>query len=505
MDHAERQRGGHWAALHRAFHRPEEPAYRRIEVAVWVLIVVSIGLLIAESMLDGHPILPLLYGIDRALLVCFVFEIVLRVATYAPPVLKVWNLSPSQRALAHFTARLRFLLSPMMLVDVLTVLALVPALRGLRALRLLRLMRSVKVFRYANPFQGLFRAFEQDRLLFLFAFLVLGVQAVLGGVSLYLVEGGPDGAAQTPLEGIWWALVTLTTVGYGDITPASDIGRALASALMVGGMFTLALFAGIVGHSLLNAVLSIREEQFRMSGYVDHIVLCGYHRGASMLLEAISEEIDTEETRIVIFAPGQRPEDVPAEFHWLSGDPTKESELDKLRLVHARTVVLAGDRSVSPQMADATTLLTAFTVRSYMQKQDGVERRKKPLYVIAEILDAENVDHARAAGVDEVVQSRRLGFSMVAHALAFPGAGDVASSVVLAGAQNLYIGRPSSALGEGARFGDVAASLRDEHGAMLIGIRVAGEGDTINPGDDALVAPGAHLIYLAACPCLPPP
>ena len=165
------------------------------------------------------------------------------------------------------------------------IVAVVPALRGLRVLRLLRLLRTVRVFRYGNPFTGLIAAFEADRLLFALGFALLGLQTLLGGISLYLVERGAEGAQVTSVgEGLWWALVTLTTVGYGDYAPVSDLGRVVGGTLMVGGMITLALFAGIVGHSLLNAVLSIREEQFRMSGYVDHVIVCGYERGSDLLL-----------------------------------------------------------------------------------------------------------------------------------------------------------------------------------------------------------------------------
>ena len=62
---------------------------------------------------------------------------------------------------------------------------------------------------------------------------------------------------------------------------------------------TVALFAGIVGHSLLNAVLSIREEQFRMSGYVDHVIVCGYERGSDLLLRALQDELSDDEAKLL--------------------------------------------------------------------------------------------------------------------------------------------------------------------------------------------------------------
>ena len=73
------------------------------------------------------------------------------------------------------------------------------------------------------------------------------------------------------------------------------VGRVVAGFLMVGGMFFLALFAGIVGHTMLHAVLTIREEAFRMSSIIDHVVICGYEPGTRLLLDAIEEEFDPEQ------------------------------------------------------------------------------------------------------------------------------------------------------------------------------------------------------------------
>ncbi|MEO0321824.1 MAG: ion transporter [Myxococcota bacterium] len=488
---------GDW--LHDAFHRPTTRAYQGVEAAVWLLVLVSVGLLVAEGAIDrSSPLGRSLAALDKAILVAFALELFLRVASYRPPELAVFQLGPFRRLRAQVLGRLMLMLQPLMLVDLITVLAVVPQLRGLRAFRLLRLVKTARVFRYGNPFEGLVTAFRADKVLFAFAFTVLAVETVVGGISLFLVERGAPGAIGSVGEGLWWALVTITTVGYGDITPVTDLGRVVAGALMVGGMFTLALFAGIVGHSLLNAVLSIREESFRMSGYVDHVVVCGYEPGASLLLKELVEEIDADVRQVVLVGPGERPPELPASFVWVEGDPTKQSELDKVRLTHAGDVVVIGRRSPSPQAADAITLLTLFTIRSYLARKDLPRRR--PLHVVAEILDAENVEHARTSGADEVIETRRLGFSMIAHAVAYPGVGNVTSRIVGAGAQNFYVSPVPPELA-GATFKDVALTLRDSRGIMVVGL-CQGEEHQVNPPDDFAVPASAEVVYLAEGPIL---
>jgi voltage-gated potassium channel len=493
--------------LHAAFHEPSTRTYRWVQGTVWALIILSIAFLVFEALLpEGSRAAPLLRQFDRAILGIFAVEILLRVATFRPPALKVFRRPRIGRLRVHVLARLAFAVRPMMLVDILAVLALFPELRGLRALRLLRLLRTSRVFRYRNPFAIVLQALEENGLLFAFAFSVLGVTTVLGGVTFYLVEGRLNPAMQTITDGVWWALVTVTTVGYGDITPVTLLGQIIGAVMMVGGMFTLALFAGIVGSSLVSGMLSIREEQFRMSDYVNHVVVCGYDESSHLLLEALKQALDPTTTRVVFFEDRERPRELPPEFLWVQGDPTKESELDKVRLTHASAVIVSGARDVTPQAADAATILTVFTIRSYIKRRrKQVSRRHRPLYTVAEILDSENVDHARKAGADEVIETRRIGFSMIAHAIAHHGTASTMSRVLLSGAHNVYIGRIP---GDPAAvpLGDLLVEMQlSKRGGLVIGVRTPDGQDMINPPKSLILHPGTLLIYLAESPLLDPP
>jgi voltage-gated potassium channel len=394
-----------------------------------------------------------------------------------------------------------------MLVDILAVLALFPELRGLRALRLLRLLRTTRVFRYRNPFAIVIQALEENGLLFVFAFSVLGVTTLLGGITIFLVEAKVNPGLETMADGIWWSLVTVTTVGFGDITPVTPLGRIVGAVMMVGGMFTLALFAGIVGSSLVKGMLSIREEQFRMSDYVNHVVVCGYDASSHMLLEALQLNLDLGETRVVFFDDHERPRDLPPDFLWVEGDPTKESELDKVRLAHASAVIVAGARDVPPQAADASTILTVFTIRSHIKNQRKLaSKRKRQLYVVAEILDSENVDHARTAGANEVIETRRIGAAMVAHAIAYHGTANTMSRVLLSGAHSVYIGRIPGEHPGPIEFGELLVEMQlSKRGGLVIGVRTPQGQDLINPPKSVILEPGSLLIYLAESALLEPP
>lgn len=486
-------------AVRTAFHDRRARSYQVLSAVVWGLVVASVTLFAVDFFLPlDAGALQVLRILDRGLLVVFAVEYVLRVATFVPADLQVFRRPPLGRLRAHVFGRLRFMLHPMMLVDLVTVAALVPELRGLRALRLLRLLRTARVFRYSNPFTGLFHAFERDRFLFALAFAFLMLEVLLGGGSLYLIERGHNPDIKSIADGAWLALVTLTTVGFGDVTPVTPLGRFVVSILMVGGMFTLAMFAGIVGHSLLNAVLSVREEQFRMGNYANHIVVCGYEEGMTLLLETLVGEHDPETTKIVLIADLERPHEIQAELYWVRGDPTKESELDKVRIDRAAAVVVAGARRTSPQQADAVTLLTVFTIRSHLAKQRSNSRRQRPVYLVAEILDSENVEHARAAGADEVIETRRLGFSLLAHAIEHHGTADTLSQVVLRGESSLYVGVLPPGTGQGT-YGEMTAHLDlRSRGGLVIGVTHGESGiEHVNPSESLRLEPGMHVLYLA--------
>lgn len=121
----------------------------------------------------------------------------------------------------------------------------VHALIDVRVLRLLRVFRIFKLTAYMVEFQSLsvaLRASRRKILVFLSAVLMI---VLIMGTLMYVVEGPANGFANIPTS-VYWAITTMTTVGFGDITPKTDLGRLIASAMMLLGWGTLAVPTGIV-------------------------------------------------------------------------------------------------------------------------------------------------------------------------------------------------------------------------------------------------------------------
>ena len=113
------------------------------------------------------------------------------------------------------------------------------------------------------------------------------------------------------------------------------------------------------------------------------------------------------------------------------------------------------------------------------------------------------MQRARAAGSDEVVETRRVGYSLLAHTVVYPGVADATSRMVFGGNQNLYVGLVPEGIAVPARFDQLSQQVRASTGALVIGFRDPETGkEQVNPAGDALVGAGVELLYLAPGPCL---
>ena len=140
------------------------------------------------------------------------------------------------------------------------------ALIVIRILRVLRIFRILKLMRYIGEANLLLRALRAaSRKIFVFLYGVLTVIVIFGSL-MFLVEGPENGFTSIPTS-IYWAIVTLTTVGYGDITPHTPLGQAIAALAMITGYAIIAVPTGIIGSELMG-------EYQRSRGEKDYKVVC---------------------------------------------------------------------------------------------------------------------------------------------------------------------------------------------------------------------------------------
>jgi voltage-gated potassium channel len=484
-------------AIWHLLNDPQTAGYKVFAVFISVLILVSTGILTFEVMVaPTGATLVWLERLDQAILVIFLVEYLARLYVIRGWLPKTLHRRPL-RTLKYFVySRLRFILSPWGLIDLLAILPLVPALRSLRILRLLRFVRYFQFFRYASPAQAIWRAFRENRLLFYVSVAYLFGCIALASIMFFLAEFGSNSQVENLGDTIWWSIVTITTVGFGDITPVTTGGRFIGACLMFSGMFVIALFAGVISSTLVGHLLPLRLEQVRMSTLVDHVVIAGWNARASMMLAEIEREYEEELPEILVFANRDRPHGLSARYTFVQGDCTKEDEFDKVRLAYAQTlIVIASDQYPGPSGTDATTILTIFTARGYEKKTN--QERSKGLHICAEILDPENASPAKIAGANEVMETARLGSSLLAHASINPGVGSIVRNLIYASGNNIYTSQLPATFLEGRRFTfrEIQTRARDEFGILVVGVEHKDELQ-INPDPAFDVYQGDRIVYI---------
>lgn len=225
--------------LHEVIYENHTPAGKAFDIALLVFIVLSIVVV----MLDSVPTLHRRYSqaffwLEWGFTILFTIEYILRLICLKRP--------------------LRYVTSFLGVIDL---LAIIPSylsiffvgaqsLLVVRSLRLLRIFRIFKLTHFLSEMRELGSAMQASlKKIAVFMLVVLTLVIILGSV-MYLVEGTENGFHSIP-DSIYWAVVTLTTVGYGDIAPATPLGKFIASLIMFIGYGIIAVPTGIVTTTMI--------------------------------------------------------------------------------------------------------------------------------------------------------------------------------------------------------------------------------------------------------------
>ena len=167
--------------------------------------------------------------------------------------------------------RIKYALSFFGIIDLLAVLPtylalMFPELHALidvRILRLIRIFRIFKLTQYLSEYQHLADALTASRRKILVFLTVVLMVVMVMGTLMYVVEGPAHGYTSIPVA-IYWAITTMTTVGFGDITPQTDLGKLIASIMMLMGWGTLAVPTGIVTAEMSRAQKPLQRDSGRV-------------------------------------------------------------------------------------------------------------------------------------------------------------------------------------------------------------------------------------------------
>ncbi|NRG18043.1 ion transporter [Rhizobiales bacterium] len=231
-----------------------DPFGRRVNMVLVAFILATVVM----ALLDTVPRISAEYARLFALA-----EAVAGIAFLTEYLARLWvaDLHPPLRRFGPFGARLRYALQPGAIVDFLAVLPFIVGLfmsdAALKAFVIVRLVRFLKLARYSPALRSLISAVAQERHALIASFVIIFGAVLVSATGMYLVErhAQPDKFGSIP-QAMWWALATLTTVGYGDVVPTTVIGKMLGGLVMLMGYGLFALPIGIVATAFAREIHS---------------------------------------------------------------------------------------------------------------------------------------------------------------------------------------------------------------------------------------------------------
>ncbi|MCM1981650.1 potassium channel family protein [Lyngbya confervoides] len=310
--------------------------------------------------------------------------------------------------------------------------------------------------------------------------LILGLVFV-SAIALSAVE--PD---LSVADGIWWSIVTLTTVGYGDIAPATLLGRTVATVNMLVGVGLLAILSATLASLLVN--LRLKEDR-GMGDYSfrNHIIICEWNGRTASIVKELRLAPQTELTPIVIIANLEHNPSRAERVYLIQGN-VNDDTLTRANIKEAATVLILGDDRLEDVARDAKVILSTLTVESLNQA----------VYTVVELVDETHAITCRRAHANEIIVGSEITSMLMSQAALNHGISTVISQLLTAESDNqLYkVQVPKSKVG--TSFLDAMVYMKERYNSTVVALQPGHQAEVLsNPPNDTLLGAEDYLIVIA--------
>lgn len=286
-------------------------------------------------------------------------------------------------------------------------------------------------------------------------------------------------------DSLWWAIVTITTVGYGDISPASLGGRIIGILLMLFGIG----FLGMLTATLASTFIEERRQEEKGMNPVtvsQHLLICGWSYKAKEIVEEVRADDKTDTRPLVVIADLREKPLEDAHVHFVSGLITKES-LEKANAQEAQAAIVLSDENVEVHTRDAKTILDTLTIKSLYPD----------LYTSVELVDPKNVAHCRLAKADEIIVSGELSTRLLVRASLDHGVTQIITELVSSrfGSEIYKTTPPKECVGQS--FLEVLTKLKTDQDVIVVAVESKQEGRFLaNPPNSYIIDEKDRLIVV---------
>jgi len=286
-----------------------------------------------------------------------------------------------------FRKKLEYVTSPFAIIDL---LAILPAYRPLRILRVFMLFRLFKVLRYTKSVNNFLAILKTKKFELITLLMLVGFITFIGGAVIYVFEYQQNPNIHSFFDAIYWSLITISTVGYGDISPVTSQGRILTMFLILAGIAFISFATSIIASAFTEKLEEVKSQRIENEAHKLHsfYLICGYSKVTELVANNLKK--DNEKFIIVDLDEDKISEASSKGFLALKADITKKETLELFNFEHIKKIfILTNDDIVN-------TFLT-LSLSSYSNKE-----------IIAIANDERNENKISKAGAKYVINPTRI-------------------------------------------------------------------------------------------------
>jgi voltage-gated potassium channel len=306
--------------------------------------------------------------------------------------------------LSSFNQKLSYAITPPAIVDL---LAIFPAYRPLRVLRVFILFRFLKLLRYTNSINQFVEVLANKKFELLTLLMLLFFVVSTGGIALYVLEESQNDNIRNIFDAFYWSLITVSTVGYGDISPVTHAGRVISMMLIIVGIGMISFATSVIVSAFSEKLDELKESRIidEINKSREFLIICGYGQLTKMFLRQTKNRGESLSNYIILDKDPQKVQEALHDgYRAIVEDASKHTTLEKFNTKNANVTLLC---MLNDDIENIYITLNAKSIN-------------KDITVIARATNENVKKKYKRAGADFVLLPSEVAGSMMAVAILKP-------------------------------------------------------------------------------------